>query len=178
MGHVRASTFLVILLTNGNRQLVVPPGACLLLQESRAGEPCREPHILGIEKRAMGLQWQQTWQQSQINIYWHTAGGESYCHSRAEPRQDLRCWMPKARRSSSDTKWCKADGRAGWRTTAQLFLASIHSCARVLLSGIAGVLFLQQFFWKAAFCSPVGVSHIPTAGWHTAGICILIFCAG
>lgn len=150
----------------------------MLLQESRAGEPCREPHILGIEKRAMGLQWQQTWQQSQINIYWHTAGGESYCHSRAEPRQDLRCWMPKARRSSSDTKWCKADGRAGWRTTAQLFLASTHSCARVLLSGIAGVLFLQQFFWKAAFCSPVGVSHIPTAGWHTAGICILIFCAG
>lgn len=48
------------------------------------------------ETRTMGLQWQQTWQQSQINIYWHTTGGESYCHSRGEPRQDPQCWMPKA----------------------------------------------------------------------------------
>lgn len=130
------------------------------------------------ETRAMGLQWQQTWQQSQINIFWHTTGGGNYYHSRGEPRQDPQCWMPKARTSSSDTKQYKADGRAGWRTTAQLFLASAHSCAQVLLSGMAGVLFLQHFSWKAALCSLVGVSHIPTAGWHSAGVCILIFIAG
>lgn len=165
-------------LTNGSRQSVVPQEmfapageqSCRALQRATSsGQP---------ETGAMGLQWQQTWQQSQINIYWHTNGGESYCHSRAEPRQDPQCWMSKARRSSSDTERYKADGRAGWRTTAQLFLASAHSCAQVLLSGIAGVLFLQHFFWKEAFCSPVGVNHIPTAGWHTAGVCVLLFVAG
>lgn len=125
----------------------------------------------------MGLQWQQnTWQQSQINIYCCTTGGKSYCHSRAERRQDPQCRMPEAQRNSSamDTQngtWpAKAAGRDGWRTMAQLFLASVHSHAQVLLSGIAGVLFLKNFSWKAAFYSLMGVSHIPTAGWHTAGV--------
>lgn len=65
----------------------------------------------------------------------------------------------------------KATGRDGWRTMTQLFLASAHSCAKVLFSEIAGVLFFKHFSWKAAFFSPVGVSHIPTAGWHT-GWCL------
>lgn len=47
------------------------------------------------QTRAMGLQWQHNkWQQSHINIYWHTTGGKSYCHSRAEQRQDPQCWKP------------------------------------------------------------------------------------
>lgn len=129
------------------------------------------------ETRTMGLQWQQTWQQSQINIYWHTTGGWELLSQSGRTKAGSTMLDAKSRRSSSDTKWYKADGR---RTTAQLSLESAHSCAQVLLSGVAGVLFLQHFSWKAALFSPVqsGVSHIPTASWHSAGVCVLIFIAG
>lgn len=82
--------------------------------------------------------------------------------------------MPKARRKSSATdtqngsQAAKADGRDGWSTAAQLFLASVHGRAQVLLSRIAGVLFLKHFSLKTAFYNLMGVSHSPTASWHTA----------
>lgn len=82
--------------------------------------------------------------------------------------------MPKARRKSSATdtqnytQAAKADGRDGWRTAAELFLASVHSCVQVLLSGIAGVLFLKHFSWKTAFYNLMGVNRSPIASWHTA----------
>lgn len=72
--------------------------------------------------------------------------------------------------TQNGTQPAKVAGRDGWRTTAQLFLASVHRHAEVLFNGIAGILFLKHFSWKAAFYSPTGVRHIPTAGWHTAGV--------
>lgn len=66
------------------------------------------------------------------------------------------------------TQPAKAYGRDGWRTTAQLFLASVHGRAQVLFGEIAGVLFFKHFSWKAAFYSPMGVSHSSTASWRTA----------
>lgn len=125
----------------------------------------------------MGLQWQHnTWQQSHINIYRCTTGvraivtvgqNQDRIHDAGcqKPGETAQPWIRKMVLSQPRPP----GGVGGWRTMTRLFFGLMHSCAQVLLSRIAGVLFKKHFL-ESSISQPSGCKLYPTAGWHTAGI--------
>lgn len=71
------------------------------------------------------------------------------------------------------TKWYLASQsrQEGWvEDNSPIFFGQCaESSSSVAQWNSWGIIF-KHFSWKAAFYSPMGVCHIPTAGWHTAGV--------